>query len=193
MSSISARIPTAPVASTSLHPRLTFPDILRIILFSAIPIYTRFCVITSISSVLRHTCIIGSIGVNIVHFSGGVVTLDQVRCIVYALAMSSFPSWSKPYSLLAWVVPDVKGWRGAVIHWVFAMSSSTCLLPESYGRDIQVRLFETVPYDVAAEIINQKDTSRGVQVRLSSFQCLHWGHVWVHCLVCLLAGRNHVA
>lgn len=150
------RMPTAPVASTSRHPRLTFPDILRIILFSAIPLYTCFCVITSIPSVLRHTCIVGSIGVNIVHFSGGVVTLDQVRCIVYALAMSSFPSWSKPYSLLAWVVPNVTGWRGAVIHWVFAMSSSTCLLPESYGRDIEVRLFQIVLHDVAAEDIDQK-------------------------------------
>jgi hypothetical protein len=150
------RMPTAHVASTSRHHRLAFPDILRIILFSAIPLYTRFCVITSIPSVLGHTCIVGSISVNIVHFSGGVVTLDQVRCIVYALAMSSFPSWSKPYSLLAWVVPEVKGWRGAVIHWVFAMSSSTCPLPESHGRDIEVRSFQIVLHDVTAENIDHK-------------------------------------
>lgn len=121
------RTPTAPAASTSRHPRLAFPDILRIILFSAIPLYTRFCVITSIPSVLRHTCIVGSIGVIIVRFSEGVITLDQVRCVVYALAMSSFPSWSRPYSLLAWVVPDVKGWRGAV----------DFMLTSTHGKDAQ--------------------------------------------------------
>lgn len=63
MASISARMPTAPAVSTSLHPRLALRDILRLMLFFAIPIYTRFCIISSISSVLGHTCIIGSIGV----------------------------------------------------------------------------------------------------------------------------------
>ena len=145
MASTSATMSTTTAASTaSLHPRLTFRDGLRFVLFLVIPIYARFCISPSIVSAFGHIYIIGITGICIVHFSGGIVSLGQVGDVVYGLAISSFPGLSKSYSLTAWIVPDIEGWRGILIYWVFMATSLIFLLPENYGSDVKVRLVGAV-------------------------------------------------
>jgi hypothetical protein len=145
MASASATMSTSAVASTSsLHPRLTFRDGLRFVLFLVLPIYSRFCISPSIASIFRHIYIIGTTSICIVYFSGGIVTLGEVGDVVYGLAIASFPGLSRSYSLIAWIVPDIEGWRGIVVHWAFIARSLISLLPEDYGRDVKVRLVVTV-------------------------------------------------
>lgn len=145
MASTSAKTSTTAVASTSsLHPRLTFRDGLRFVLFLVIPIYAQFCISPSISSAFGHMYIIGTTGICIVHFSGGIVSLAQVGDVVHGLAISSFTGLSKSYSLTAWIVPDIEGWRGIVIHWAFIAIYLIFLLPENYGSDVKVRLVVAV-------------------------------------------------
>jgi hypothetical protein len=145
MASTSAKMPTTAVASTSsLHPRLTFCDGLRFVLFLVLPIYSRFCVSPSISSILGHIYIIGTTGICIVHFSGGMVSLGEIGNVVYGLAIASFPGLSRLCSLIASIVPDIEGWRGIVIHWAFIAKYLIFLLPENYGSDVQVRLVVAV-------------------------------------------------
>jgi hypothetical protein len=145
MASTSATMsPTAVASTSSLHPRLTFRDGLRFVLFLVISIYARFWISPSISSAFGHIYIIGTTGICIVHSSGGIVSLGQVGDVVYALAISSFASLSKSYSLTAWIVPDIEGWRGIVIHWAFIALNLIFLLPENYGSDVQVRLVVAV-------------------------------------------------
>jgi hypothetical protein len=127
---------TAVADTSSLHPRLTFRDGLRFVLFLIIPIYARFCISPSISSAFGHIYVIGTTSVCIVHFSGGIVSLSQVRDIVFGLAISSLPGLSKSYPLITWVLSDIEGWRGIVIHWVLIAKSLIFLLPENYGSDV---------------------------------------------------------
>ncbi|KAF1939619.1 hypothetical protein EJ02DRAFT_381545, partial [Clathrospora elynae] len=137
MASTSATMLTTAVARTSsLHPRLTFRDGLRFVLFLIIPTYAQFCILPSISSAFGHIYIIGTTSICIVHFSGGIISLGQVGDVVYGLAISSFPGLSKSYSLTAWIVPDIEGWRGIVIYWAFIAASLIFLLPENYGSDV---------------------------------------------------------
>jgi hypothetical protein len=129
----------AAAGTTSLHPRLTPRDKLRLVLFFATPIYARLFLSASIWSAFWHIYIIGSTGVCIVHFTNGIVSLDEVWKIVSALATSSLPSFSQSFSLIAWFVPDLKGWRGTVIHYACVAITTIYLLPETYGSDVQVR------------------------------------------------------
>jgi hypothetical protein len=145
MTSRSARATTSSTTRTSsLHPRLTFRHILDLVLFFVIPVYTHFCISPSISSAFWHIYLTGSTGICIVHLTRGMVSLDQIGNMVYGLVISSFPRWSKSYPLLASILPNSKGWRGAVIYWAFTTLNLTCLLPEPYGRDIKVRSAEAV-------------------------------------------------
>jgi hypothetical protein len=81
---------TAVASTSSLHPRLTFRDGLRFVLFLVLPIYSRFCVLPSIASIFRQIYIIGTTSICIVYFSGGIVSLGEVGDVVYGLAIASF-------------------------------------------------------------------------------------------------------
>ncbi|KAF2828522.1 hypothetical protein CC86DRAFT_465320 [Ophiobolus disseminans] len=129
-------LPTAVTTTSSLHPRLTIRDRLRFVLFLVIPIYARLCILPSLFSAFGHICIIGTIGICIAQFSGGIVSLGQVGDVACGLAISSFPGWGKLYSLTAWVL-DIEGWRGIVIHWAFVATCLIFLLPENYGSDVK--------------------------------------------------------
>jgi hypothetical protein len=130
---------TVPVTDTaSLHPYISNRDVVRLALFFIIPIYTRIHILPSISSTLGHIYIAGSTGVCIVHFSRGNIPLDLVGDIVYGLLVSRLPSWGK-LLLPAWIMPEIEGWRGEVVYWAFATRVLTYLLPEYYGRDVEVR------------------------------------------------------
>jgi hypothetical protein len=133
-------------ASTpSLHPRFIFHDILRIALFLIIPIYARFCIEPSVLSTFGHVYVIGTTGVCIVHFSSGIIGLDLTGDIVHGLLVSSFPRWSNSLSLVAWIVPDIGGYRGEIIYWAFVATHVSQLLPDYYGSDIQVRYSGVCP------------------------------------------------
>jgi hypothetical protein len=132
------RTPTA-ASAISLHPCLTLRDKLRFGLFFAITMYGRLCLSASVWSTFWHIYIVGSTGVCIVHFSGDYISLGQVGDIVYGLAISSFPIWSKSYRLTSWIVPEIEGWIGLLLYWAFMITKLNCLLPERYGSDIQVR------------------------------------------------------
>jgi hypothetical protein len=137
MAPLSASTETSAAATTtSLHPRLTPRDMLRIVLFFAIPIYARLFLPVSIWYTFWHICIIGSTSICIVHFTSGIVSLGDVRDIVFALATSGFSSFGNSFSLIAWVVPDLEGWRGTVIRYALVATATVYILPETYGSDI---------------------------------------------------------
>lgn len=105
------------------------------------------------SSIFRHIFIIGTTGISILHFSGGIISLGHVEDVVYGIAMSSFPGLNKSYSFIAWIVPDIEGWRGIMIQWTYIAILLIFLLPESYGRDVRVRLVLAVYLDAETDVI----------------------------------------
>jgi hypothetical protein len=129
---------TTGAGNSSLHPRLSFRDWLGLALFFIVPTYARFCVLPLISSVLGHIYVIGTTGICIVHFSGGIVSLGEVGNVVRGLAIATLPGLSKSYTWTAWILPDVGGWHGAMIRWAFLATSLAFLLPKNYGSDIEV-------------------------------------------------------
>ncbi|RII07841.1 hypothetical protein CUC08_Gglean008819 [Alternaria sp. MG1] len=146
MATASATMSTNPIATTpSLHPPFTSRDRLRFALFLIIPVYAQLCILPSISSTLKHIYIVGTTGICIIQFSGDLVggeliNLGLVWDIVYGLAISRFPHLSKSYSLTAWIIPEIEGWRGTVIQWAIMLRSLMYLLPENYGSKVEVIL-----------------------------------------------------
>jgi hypothetical protein len=161
MASSSATMSTNPITTTpSLHPPLTFRDRLRFALFMIIPVYAQFCVSPSISSALQHIYIVGTTGICIVHFSGDIVggeiiNLGLVGDIVYGLAISCFPRLIKSYSLTAWIIPKIGGWRATVMHWAIIVRFLTYLLPENYGSKVEVRSVRSIRFDTRTDVVLQ--------------------------------------
>ena len=159
MASASATMSTNSVASTpSLHPPLTSRDRLRFALFFIIPVYAQFCISPSISSAFEHIYIVGTTGVCIVHFSGDIVggeiiNLGLVRYIVYGLAISCFPRLGKSYSLTAWIIPEIEGWRGTVIQWAIIVRALIYLLPENYSSKVEVRSVLSIELPIRTDVV----------------------------------------
>lgn len=146
MTSVSGRVTTAitkrnvPVTgTTTLHPRISFRDTVRLALFLIIPIYTRICISPSISSIFWHVYAIGTTGICMVYFSKENIGLNQVGDVIYGVLVSSFPSWDRSLPLIGWIMPEKQGWRGEVFYWVFVARQLTYLLPEWYGSDVEVK------------------------------------------------------
>lgn len=164
MASTSATsVPSKP----SLHPRLNPLDYLRFLLFLTIPLYVQFSIPPSLASVLGHQYMFATTGICIVHFSGGAVGLDWVRHVVCGLAMSCLPNLSQSYPFLTWIVPNIQGWRGIAVNWMFAALPLIDLLPEIYGRDVQVRSIPVGLCHFKTDMIQSKDTHQRVQSCLS--------------------------
>ncbi|EUC30614.1 hypothetical protein COCCADRAFT_28536 [Bipolaris zeicola 26-R-13] len=129
--------PAVASSSSSLHPRLTFRDWLRFALFLFIPLYARFYISPSLSSLLGHIYVIGTTGISIVHFRGDVVGLSHVADVAYGVAISSAPRLGRLYSYTARMIPNIEGWRGEVLDWAFIARSVMYILPEMYGKDVK--------------------------------------------------------
>jgi hypothetical protein len=157
MASLSADAGTYFAAgTTSLQPRLTSRDKLRLGLFFALPIYAQFCLPASIWSCIWHVYIAGSTSVCIIHFSGGHISLDQVGDVAYGLAISSFPTLCKSSPLVSEIIPDVRGWRGVLLSLTFTTTALSYLLPKGYGSDVRVRCAEAFRVSATAKIIDEQ-------------------------------------
>lgn len=85
------------------------------------------------------------------------MTIYQVGDVLYGIILCSLLHWSNSVPLLAWFVPDIEGWQGAVVHWMFMMRRLVYLLPN--GKDIEVSIISLLE-PTWVTLLNYKGTSR---------------------------------
>jgi hypothetical protein len=128
---------------TSAAARMGTHDMVRAVLFVAIPAYARIFLFSPLLAALGHLYIVGTILISIVHFSKNAVVSELAWDIFYGLLLSTFLSWDPQLftSIIpaAWINNTIKGWRWEVIYWMTVFRHLAYLFAEYYGSKIEVR------------------------------------------------------